>query len=207
MPFYRNRVYPHLVTILGNPEPIRKIRESLVSLAEGTVLEIGVGPGVNFVHYDPAKVTKVYALEPNPGMMRYAEQQHRRTSLDVEFLDLPGERIPLADGSVDTVVTTFTLCTIPGVAEAIRGMGRVLKPGGRLIFFEHGLSPDPPVRRWQRRTEPLFKWAFEGCHVTRDIPSLIGSGGFTIERIETAYLHPFPKAGSYAFWGIARPEP
>jgi ubiquinone/menaquinone biosynthesis C-methylase UbiE len=161
---------------------------------------------VNFVHYDPARVNKVYALEPNVGMIRRAKQQCRETSLDVEFLDLPGERIPLADGSVDTVVSTFTLCTIRGVADAIRGIGRVLKPGGRLIFFEHGLSPDPRVRRWQERTEPFFKMAFEGCHVTRDIPSLIGNGGFKIEQMDTAYLSPFPKSGSYAFWGIARPK-
>jgi ubiquinone/menaquinone biosynthesis C-methylase UbiE len=206
MPFYKNRVYPHLVTMLGNPEPIRKIRERLVPLAEGEVLEIGVGPGVNFVHYDPSRVGKVYALEPNVGMIRRAEQQCRRTSLDVEFLDLPGERIPLADGSVDTVVSTFTLCTIPGVADAIREIGRVLKHGGQLIFFEHGLSPDPRVRRWQERAEPFFKLAFEGCHVTRDIPSLIGNGGFEIEQMDTTYLSPFPKSGSYAFWGIARPK-
>jgi SAM-dependent methyltransferase len=161
---------------------------------------------VNFVHYDPAKVTKVYALEPNPGMIRMAEQQRRRTELDIEFLDLPGERIPLGDGSVDTVVSTFTLCTIPGVVEAIRGIGRVLKPGGQFIFFEHGLSPDPPVRRWQKRTEPFFQWAFEGCHVTRDIPLLIEGGGFKIEQMDTAYLAPFPKSGSHCFWGVARPE-
>jgi ubiquinone/menaquinone biosynthesis C-methylase UbiE len=157
----------------GIPKPVQKIRQRLVPLAQGTVLEIGVGPGVNFVHYDPATVSKVYALEPNPGMIRRAEQQRRRTELDVEFLDLPGERIPLANASVDTVVSTFTLCTIPGVVEAIQGVGRVLKPGGQFIFFEHGLSPDPRVRRWQERTDPLFQWAFEGCHVTRDIPSLI----------------------------------
>jgi ubiquinone/menaquinone biosynthesis C-methylase UbiE len=101
-------------------------------------------------------VTKVYALEPNPGMIRMAEQQRRRTDLDIEFLNLPGERIPLAGGSVDTVVSTFTLCTTPGVLEAIRGIGRVLKPSGQFIFFEHGLSPDLPVRRWQERTEPLL---------------------------------------------------
>ena len=206
MTFYRDRVYPHLVTMLGNPEPIRKIRERLVSLAEGNVLEIGVGPGANLVHYATTRVSKVYALEPNRGMIRHAERQCRRTSLDVEFLDLPAERIPLADGTVDTVVSTFTLCTIRGVAEAIREMGRVLKAGGQLIFFELGLSPDPRVQRWQERTESFFKWAFEGCHVTRDIPSLIGKGGFTIERMETAYLSPFPKSGSYAFWGVARPE-
>jgi ubiquinone/menaquinone biosynthesis C-methylase UbiE len=206
MSFYRDHVYPHLVRTLGDPKPIQTIRQRLVAMAQGKVLEIGVGPGVNFVHYDPAKVTKVYALEPNPGMIRMAEQQCRRTELDIEFLDLPGERIPLADGSVDTVVSTFTLCTIPGVVEAIRGIGRVLKPGGKFIFFEHGLSPDPQVRRWQELTEPLFQWAFEGCHVTRDIPLLIKQGGFKIEQMDTAYLAPFPKSGSHCFWGIARSE-
>ncbi len=206
MPFYKDRVYPHLVTMLGNPKPIREVRQRILPLAEGRVLEIGVGPGVNFVHYDPAKVSKVYALEPNPGMIRMAEQQRRRTELDVEFLDLPGERIPLGDGSVDTVVSTFTLCTIPGVVEAIRGIRRVLRPGGKFIFFEHGLSPDPRVRRWQEWSEPLFQLAFEGCHVTRDIPSLIRDGGFKIEQMDTAYLAPFPKSGSHCWWGTAIPE-
>jgi len=206
MAFYKDRVYPHLVTVLGNPKPIREVRQRILPLAEGRILEIGVGPGVNFVHYDPAKVSKVYALEPNPGMIRMAEQQRRRTGLDVEFLDLPGERIPLEDGSVDTVVSTFTLCTIPGVVEAIRGIRRVLRPGGKFIFFEHGLSPDPRVRRWQKWSEPLFHLAFEGCHVTRDIPSLIREGGLTIEQMDTAYLAPFPKSGSHCWWGTAIPE-
>ena len=206
MPFYRDHIYPCLVTMLGDPPPIQKIRQSLVPLAQGRVLEIGVGPGVNFAHYDPARVSKVYALEPNPGMIRRAEQQRRRTELDVEFLDLPGERIPLADGSVDTVVSTFTLCTIPAVMEAIRGIERVLAPGGQFIFFEHGLAPDKRVQIWQKRTEPLFRWAFEGCHVTRDIPALITNGGFKIQQMDAAYLAPFPKSGSYSFWGVARPE-
>ena len=139
-------------------------------------------------------------------MLRRAEEQRRRTQLDIEFLDLPGERIPLADASIDTVLSTFTLCTIPGVVEAIQGIGRVLRPGGKLIFFEHGLSPDPPVRLWQKRSEPLFRWAFEGCHVTRDIPSLIGKGGFSIEQMDAGYLAPFPKSGSYCWWGMAVPE-
>ena len=205
MPFYRDHIYPRLVSALGDPKPIREVRQRMIPLAQGEVLEIGVGPGVNFVLYDPQKVSKVYALEPNPGMIRLAEQ-HRRTELNVEFLDLPGERIPLGDGSVDTVVSTFTLCTIPGVADAIRGIGRVLRPGGQFLFFEHGLSPDIRVRRWQERTEPLFQWAFEGCHVTRDIPALIKEGGFRVERMETGYLARFPKSGSYCFWGVARPE-
>ena len=206
MPFYKDHVYPHLVSILGNPKPIKKIRQRILPSAQGDVLEIGVGPGVNFVHYDPARVNKVYALEPNPGMLRRAEEQRRQTQLDIEFLDLPGERIPLADGAVDTVVSTFTLCTIPGVVEAIQGIRRVLKPDGKFIFFEHGLSPDPGVRRWQARSEPFFHWVFEGCHVTRDIPSLIGEGGFKIEQMDAGYLAPFPKSGSYCWWGVAVPE-
>src|SRR6266849_6790077 len=153
MPFYRDHIYPHLVRKLGDPQPIRDIRGRIIPLAEGKVLEIGVGPGVNFVHYDPAKVTKLYALEPNPGMVRLADQQRRRTKLDIEFVDLPGERIPLGNGSVDTVVSTFTLCTVSGVVEALRGIGRVLRPGGKFIFFEHGLSPDLRVQRWQRYQE------------------------------------------------------
>src|SRR6266404_470345 len=206
MPFYRDHIYPRLVSVLGDPKPIREVRQRMIPLAQGEVREIGVGPGVNFVLYDPKKVSKVYALEPNPGMIRLAEQ-HRRTELNVEFLNLPGERIPLGDGSVDTVVSTFTLCTIPGVADAIRGIGRVLRPGGQFLFFEHGLSPDIRVRRWQERTEPLFQWAFEGCHVTRDIPALIKEGGFRIEQMETGYLARFPKSGSYYFWGVACMEP
>jgi Methyltransferase domain len=121
MSFYRNRVYPHLVNLLGDPKPIQKIRQRLIPQAEGRVLEIGVGPGVNFAHYDSGKVSKLYALEPNPGMVRRAEKQRSQTQLAVEFLDLPGERIPLQDASVDSVVSTFTLCTIPGVVEAIQG--------------------------------------------------------------------------------------
>jgi len=190
--------------MLGNPKPIENIRQRVVPLAQGEVLEIGVGPGVNFVHYDRAKVAKIYALEPNPGMLRRAEEQRRRTQLDIEFLDLPGERIPLPDASVDTVLSTFTLCTIPGVVAAIQGVGRVLRPDGKFIFFEHGLSPDSAVRRWQERTEPFFQWAFEGCHVTRDIPGLIQEGGFKIGQMDTGYLAPFPKCGSYCFWGFSQ---
>jgi len=206
MPFYRDHIYPHLVNVLGDPKPIQEVRQRIIPLAQGAVLEIGVGPGVNFVHYDAARVSGLYALEPNPGMIRLAEQQRRQTQVKIEFLDLPGERIPLPDGSVDTVVSTFTLCTIPGVVAAIQGIGRVLKPGGKFIFFEHGLSPDLQVQRWQRWSEPIPHYVFEGCHLTRDIPSLIKSGGFQMEQMETGYLAPFPKSWTYCFWGTAIPR-
>jgi ubiquinone/menaquinone biosynthesis C-methylase UbiE len=189
--------------MLGDPKPIREVRRRIVPLAQGKVLEIGVGPGVNFVHYDPARVSKIYALEPNPTMIRLATAAAHRTKLDVEFLGLPGERIPLEDGAVDTVVSSFTLCTIPGVADAIRGIGRVLKPGGKLIFFEFGIAPDTQVRLWQERWGPLHHWAFAGLRLTRDIPALITQYGFRIERMEMAYLTAFPKSWAHCCWGVA----
>jgi SAM-dependent methyltransferase len=206
MPFYRDIVYPHLVELLGDPQPIEKVRRQMIPLAVGNVLEIGAGSGANFVHYDAARVDKLYALEPNPGMIRLAERQQLKTRLNIEFIGLPGERIPLEDGSVDTVVSTFTLCTIPGILEAVRELARVLKPGGRLIFFELGLSPDCKVQRWQKRLEPLQYWLFQGLHLTRDIPALIVQGGFQIEQMESGYLSQFPKSLSYCWWGTAIPQ-
>src|SRR5262245_13991147 len=162
MNFYRDHIYTHLVDMLGNPPPIRKVRQEIVSKAQGRVLEIGVGSGANFIYYDPARVTKLYALEPNAGMIRLAEKQRRQTTLNVEYLDLPGERIPLADGTVDTVVTTFTLCTIAAVTDAIQEFARALRPAGMLIFFELGLAPDINVQRWQMRLEAIHNWLFQG---------------------------------------------
>jgi SAM-dependent methyltransferase len=203
MPFYRDTVYPHLVDKLGDPPPIKKVRQQMIPLAQGNILEIGVGSGANFIHYDAARVNRLYALEPNPGMIRLAERQQRKTKLNIEFIGLPGERISLQDGSVDTVVSTFTLCTIPGILEAVRGLARVLKPGGKFIFFELGLSPDREVQRWQKRLEPLQHWLFQGLYLTRDIPSLVVQGGFEIEQIESGYLSQFPKSLSYCWWGTA----
>lgn len=206
MPFYRDYIYPHLVDLLGNPPPIKKVRQQIIPLAEGRVLEIGAGSGANFVHYDATRVSKLYALEPNPGMIQLAQKQLHRTRLNIEFLDLPGERIPLEDATVDTVVSTFTLCTIPGIVEAIQGLMRVLKPEGKLIFFELGLSPDPAVQRWQKRLEPIHRWLFQGLYLTRDIPTLLTEGGFQIKQMETGYLAQFPKSSSYCWWGIAVPQ-
>jgi len=203
MPIYRDRIYPYLVHTLGNPKPIREVRQQIVPLAQGMVLEIGVGSGANFIHYDPARVSTIYALEPNREMIRLAERQRRRTKLQVEFLDLPGERIPLEDNTIDTVVSTFTLCTIPGVAEALHGIGRVLRSGGKLIFFELGRSPDPHVRRWQERWEPVHRLVFAGLYLTRDIPTLLTAGGFQIEQVYTGYLARFPKSWAHCYWGIA----
>lgn len=201
--FYKEHIYPALVDKLGDPPPIRDVRRQIIPLAEGDVLEIGVGPGANFVHYDLSRVTRLYALEPNRGMIRRAEQKNRTANLPLQYLNLPGERIPLEDASVDTVVSTFTFCTIPDIVKALRGIARVLRPSGKLIFFEHGLSTDAKVRRWQRISEPIPYCLFEGCHITRDIPALIKQSGFSIESMKAAYLAEFPKSMTYCWWGTA----
>lgn len=203
VPFYEDNVYPKLVTVLGNPKPIQEVRRRILPLAQGNVLEIGFGPGMNFTYYDPRRVNRLYALEPNEAMIRIAQRHPRRAAFDVHFLDLPGERLHLADGTIDTVVSTFTLCTIPSVPDAIRGIARVLKPNGTFIFFENSASPDPSVRRWQERWAPVHHRVFAGLDLTRDIPSAIEAGGFHFESIECGYLAEFPKSWTYCCWGIA----
>ena len=204
MSFYEEYIYPFLVDKLGDPPPIRRVRQQLIPQAHGHILEIGAGSGANFPHYDPAKVTRLYALEPNPGMIRLAERKLRETRLDIEYLDLAGEHIPLENGTIDTVVSTFTLCTISDIAPAIQGLVRVLKPDGKLIFFELGLSPDASVQSWQKKIEPIFQSLFQGLCLTRDIPALLVQGGLQVDQLEKGYLAQFPKSASYCWWGIAR---
>lgn len=206
MSFYTDHIYPYLVHILGDPEPIRAVRRRIIPLAAGEVLEIGIGSGANFAYYDPAKISKLYALEPNPGMIRLAERQRHYSALDIAFLDLPGERIPLSDNTIDTVVSTFTLCTIPGIDQAIYEICRVLRPDGRLIFFELNRSPDRSVRRWQQWWEPVQHRLYAGLYLTRDIPGLLVAGGFQIEQLDTVYLTSFPRSWAYTCWGTARPK-
>ena len=180
-------------------------REALVPLAWGRVLEIGIGSGLNLPYYDAGKVTRLWGLEPSPEMTRMAEKAARSVSFDVEFIGLPGEEIPLEDDSVDTVLMTYTLCTIPDTEPALRQMARVLKPGGELIFCEHGAAPDPGVRRWQDRINPIWKRLGGGCHLNRAIPNLIKQGGFRINEIHTDYL-PGWRPASFNYRGRATHE-
>jgi ubiquinone/menaquinone biosynthesis C-methylase UbiE len=203
MPIYRDRIYPRLVSSVGNPKPIRSLRRRLVPLAAGTVLEIGVGAGANLPFYEPERVTLLYALEPNPGMRRLAAREQRQAGLKVEFIDLPGERLPLEDASVDTVVSTFTLCTIANLTDALRGIKRVLKPGGRVLFLELSVAADPRVRRWQRLWEPIHHRLFEGLYLTRDIPQLLQQAGFQLQGVESVWLTPFPRSWAHCCTGTA----
>jgi ubiquinone/menaquinone biosynthesis C-methylase UbiE len=206
MSFYRNRIYPLLVRRLGNPEPIRRLRAQVLPWARGTVLELGVGTGANFPYYQAERVRKLFALEPNPGMVRRARAQQWLLNCDVEYIDLPGEQIPLNESTVDTVVTTFTLCTIDAVQDAIGEIRRVLNSDGRLVFIELGQAPDPAVQRWQKFLDPVARWIYAGLRLTRHIPTLLTEGGFAIQHMDEDYLASFPKALTYSWWGIALPQ-
>jgi len=205
MGLYGRYVLPRLVNFACGLKPSMRQREKVVPRARGRVLEVGVGTGLNLAYYDAEKVTKVWGLEPSPEMIRIAEGAARSAPFEVEFLGLPGEEIPLEDASADTVVMTYTLCTIPDTSAALRQMGRVLKPGGELIFCEHGAAPDASVRRWQDRLNPLWKRIGGGCNLNRPIPALIEAGGFRITRLDTMYI-PGWRPGSFNYWGTAVPR-
>jgi ubiquinone/menaquinone biosynthesis C-methylase UbiE len=204
MSFYDDKVLPHLIDLACSTKPTRKQREKIVHLAEGDVLEIGFGSGLNLPFYDKGKVRKVYGLEPSAGMRRKAQPNVAAAGIDVEFIDLPGEEIPLESKSVDSVLVTFTLCSIDDAVTALEGMRRVLKPGGKLLFCEHGAAPDAGVRRWQDRLNPGWKRFSGGCNMNRDIPALIERSGFRITTDERMYI-PGLRILSYNYWGIAKP--
>ncbi|MDX1503733.1 MAG: class I SAM-dependent methyltransferase [Thermoanaerobaculia bacterium] len=204
MGLYQRYLLPRLIDLSCGTKPVRKQREKVVPRARGRVLEIGIGSGRNLPFYDREKVTRLWGLEPAPEMRRLAEPVAARVGLEVVWLDLPGEEIPLDDGSVDTVVMTYTLCSIPDTRAALRQMARVLAPGGRLLFCEHGASPEPAVRRWQDRVNPLWKRLAGGCHLNREIPALLEEGGFVIEDLETMYT-PGWRPASFNYWGSAAP--
>lgn len=202
MSWYEERILPHMINWACSLKPNQKQREKIVPEAEGDVLEVGFGSGLNVPFYDSARIRKIWALEPSEGMRRKAQPIIDHTDLDVEFIDLPGEQIPLDDASVDTVLVTYTLCTIDDTAQALEGMRRVLKPGGRLLFCEHGLAPDEDVRKWQARLNPVWRTTMGGCQLNRDIPALLAEGGFRIDVDERMYI-PGPRFVCYNYWGSA----
>lgn len=204
MSFYARYVLPPLINCACGAKPIRYQRRKIVPRAEGVVLELGFGSGLNLPYYDATKVTRVYALEPEEGMLARARKVARGAPVPVEILPERAEEISLKPASVDTVLVTYALCTIPDAVSALAGARRVLKLGGKLLFCEHGLAPDDDVRRTQRAVEPFWKRIAGGCHLTRDIPALIAQGGFAIDSSEAMYLPSTPRFAGYNVWGSAK---
>lgn len=201
MGLYDRHLLPHLIDFACGMGAVMKVRSQLVPLAQGRVLEIGIGSGLNLSFYDPQRVEVVVGVDPSAAMQRLARERAARCQVPVEMIALELGQIQAADASFDDIVCTFTLCTIPDALAALKEMRRVLKPGGRLLFCEHGLAPDLPVVRWQKRLTPLWKPLAGGCHLDRDIPALIGAGGFHIRELSTGYLKgPRPMTHVYRGW-------
>jgi ubiquinone/menaquinone biosynthesis C-methylase UbiE len=200
---YDKYLLPRITHWVCTSSPARKQRQKVVPRAHGRVLELGAGSGLNLEFYNPGKVEHLFALEPSTEMWAIAQREKDLSRLEMEFLNGVAEEIPLDDNAVDCIVTTFTMCTIAHLPAAFEEMRRVLKPGGTLLFSEHGLAPDASVRRWQNLMNPAWKRLAGGCHLNRDIPELIKSGGFTFQDLDAMYI-PGPKFASYQYWGAAR---
>lgn len=203
MGFYEDRILPHLVNKACATGQVMKLRSQLVPEARGQVLEVGMGSGLNLAFYRPDRTELVYGLEPSAGMRRKASRNLANSPVPVEWLGLPGEEIPLPDSSVDTVLLTFTLCTIPDWRKALEQMKRVLKPDGELLFLEHGESPDPRVRTWQHRITPGWRKVAGGCHLNRPIAELIQQAGFEIRELSTFYMPNAPRIAGFIYQGRA----
>jgi ubiquinone/menaquinone biosynthesis C-methylase UbiE len=171
-------------------------------MAHGRVLEIGVGSGLNIPYYHSTQVDRLWALDPSETALEMAKFTHQDTSLEIEWIEAGAESIPVEDGLFDSIVTTYTLCSLPNLQESFEEFRRVLKPEGQLIFCEHGLAPDKSVYKWQVRLNPLWKRLSGGCNLNRDILSILKKGGFEIRDLETMYL-PGWKPATYNMWGKA----
>lgn len=203
MGLYRDRILPYMIHASMRQETFAPYRRRLTAAAEGRVLEVGVGSGLNVSLYS-ARVTQIVGLDPSTKLLSMARDARSGSTKDIELIEGSAEAIPLEDHTIDTVVTSWTLCTIPDVRRALEEMRRVLKPSGGLLFVEHGRALDEKVVRWQDRLTPVWRRIGGGCHLNRPIGDLIETSGFTMERLSTSYMTG-PRPMTFMYEGLARP--
>jgi ubiquinone/menaquinone biosynthesis C-methylase UbiE len=204
MGLYRKLVIPRLTDLAMRNKHLGPYRERVIGAAQGRVLEVGAGSGLNLARY-PSAVRELLALEPDPKLIAMARNRSAERNPALTFLEAFAEHIPLENASIDTVVSTWTMCTIPDIRRALEEIRRILKPAGRLLFVEHGLAPDPSVRKWQNRFDPLWARVAGGCHLNRPVGTLVTAAGFQIDRLHTGYM-PGPKLMTFMYEGAARPH-
>ena len=205
MSFYDRRILPELINCGCRTRALTRERARLAPLASGEVLELGVGGGLNLRFYDPARVRAVHGVEPSPELRAKAAAAPRPDGLQLALREGRAEALPYKDRRFDTVVCTFTLCSVQDVGAALAEARRVLRPGGRLLFCEHGLAPERRMARWQRRLEPAWSAMAGGCRLTRDVPAELRAAGFRIERLDQRYLRKVPKLAGWTSTGEALP--
>lgn len=202
--WYERHILPRLIESGCGQPPMTRLRQRYVPLATGNVLEVGIGSGLNLAHYGSA-VQRVTGVDPSAELGELALQRAERAAVEVEVVGLSGENLPSENASFDSIVCTWTLCTIPNAEQAVAEMRRVLKPSGQLLFVEHGLSDEQKVAKWQHRIEPLWKKIAGGCHLTRRADELLRDGGFSIDQLETGY-ELGPKIAGFMVHGTATPR-
>jgi len=203
MGFYNGWLFPRVLDLVMQQKQMLPFRERIGKAANGRVLDIGIGSGLNLPFYG-ARADHVYGVDPSAELLLFAEERARKTAVPIELLRGSGEALPLDDNSVDTVVMTFTLCTVNDAGKTLAEIRRVLKPGGSLLFAEHGRAPEIGVARWQDRLTPVWKRVAGGCHLNRKPDDLMRSTGFRIESLETGYLKG-PRPMGFVYSGSARP--
>lgn len=201
--FYDRVLLPYLVDWCCGVGPIRRQRDKIVPQAVGDVLEIGMGTGLNLPHYNAAQVTRLVGLDPGIELHGLTQKRAQAAGISVECVSLEAEVLPFDDASFDTLVVTYSLCTISDPLAALQEMARVLKPQGRLLYCEHGLAPDAAVARWQRRVTPVWRRLAGGCCLDRCTPQLLQQAGFLLEDAQQGYV-PGPRLLAYNYWGCAR---
>lgn len=199
---YQNYILPAALDYVCGMPMVGRMRQQVVPLAQGRVLEVGIGTGLNMRYYDTTRVTHITGLDPGLQFHPLAQERIAQSGLAVDLVGLSAEKIPLPDASFDTVLITYTLCTIADPHAALLEMRRVLAAGGRLLFCEHGRAPDASVQRWQARLQPLWGPLAGGCHLGRDIPALLRAAGFTVPDLQTGYLKG-PRPFTFHYWGVA----
>lgn len=202
MGLYADRMLPHIINAVMNTKQTRAIRERVCGDLKGEVLEIGFGTGHN-LPFIPAGVTRLLAVEPSARSVELAQDRIHASPIEVEVVGLDGQRLPVGDASVDAVLCTWSLCTIPDAVAAVREARRVLRPGGHFHFIEHGLAPDAGVRRWQDRLNPIQNRLGGGCNLNRDITGIVGDGGMTLTKLDRYYSPGEPKAFGSMYEGVA----
>ena len=203
MGFYERRILPHIINLAMNTKVLKEERTRCLRDVKGVVLEIGFGTGLNLPHYPPT-VMKIVGVDPSETSAKLARKRIAAAPVPVETIGLSAEKLPVPDGSFDSIVSTFTLCTIPDVSGALLEVRRALAPSGRFYFVEHGLAEEPNVERWQHRLNSINQRLLGGCHLTRPIATLIEQAGFEIEGLEKSYMKDAPKFAGFVYRGVAK---
>ena len=200
---YERHVLPKVLDACCSTKPINYQRNKIVPYAKGKILEIGIGSGINIPFYDKANVEKIYGLDPSEELNNIAQKKAINYNLKIDFLLNGAEEIPLPSNSMDTILITYTLCTIQDLESSLKEIRRVMKDDAVMLFCEHGIAPDANVMRWQNRVNPLWGKLFGGCNINRNIPEIIQSSGFTLNSLDQMYLPSTPKIVGYNYWGKA----